>query len=972
MDEKHQQQSPIIMDNLINNNGENSSSKISSPLLDTGQSEDPSICPYCNKKFRKPRVLDCLHSMCEDCIIAQLDDGRNNQQRNSKNILNSFMELELEDSVAGRRPTPPGVICCSVCNQETHIGNDPMFVNLMLLDFVKIREYGFNDANDTGRICEACKSEEKAVANCIHCCSDLCPKCVQVHRDMKMFDGHKVVMFSEKDKLSNQQECLLKEGGMETVKLALCNKHKGDFELICPSCDELLCKQCAFEHVEHNVSPLNDLVFKWYKQSIHDLAKQAENKGRTTLDARSAIPDRKFLLQQSYHKCRDKIEDAFQFYARVIDEVKLDLLASLDKNRDEKEEHLDSLYQKIDMQTSRLQDALSYTNNLLEKGTIVDLCLNRKKIWQQLKLLMHSMPDVNEEVDLDFDILSQHEFKKKFESVIGGIKCRITGPPKEPAIIMNALLGNSPSNKLDTFDDFDNKLKQQQQLILSSAINNCQNLANNSSIDWTDSSNLFTQHSNTSSIIPSAIPPTTNSGPGTIGMERRQNRNSNGNSYLSGDSGIYSSASDMTISSPIQQHQLGGTPETFNMGRFGIPESFGSAFRAPATSLDSGQQLDPGNLIFSDNYFGNTQSKIWSANYSTTQNMFGNFDANRPRELMDSRFGLNDFPPLGSDPSGFRSRSSLCTTPSIDTFVPSMSIHQNYQPMVAAGRHYGSNSQQQIEMQILYTFCSNTLSTQDTFNTPQGLALGLDNEVAISDTNNHRCVIVDVKGTEEGHVYYPKKVVSLIRNRDCRYIVLDRGTNQQFNRLQLFKNSGEYVCRLSLPCQIDQVSVMTVNKENEQLIIVDNKNLVHAFEFETFNQLTLVRQFSISGNVHEPSDLGVYKGYYYITDYKMHGVVVYTLEGKLHRKFGGLDTTPYPVGIDFSKSGDVLVGDSHGNHFHIVVFNLQGQPLHHYRCYQQKVSRCTGLKINSEGHIVTMSRQNSAVIVFNTLYIPSA
>jgi len=105
------------------------------------------------------------------------------------------------------------------------------------------------------------------------------------------------------------------------------------------------------------------------------------------------------------------------------------------------------------------------------------------------------------------------------------------------------------------------------------------------------------------------------------------------------------------------------------------------------------------------------------------------------------------------------------------------------------------------------------------------------------------------------------QVVSLIRNRDCRYIVLDRGTNQQFNRLQLFKNSGEYVCRLSLPCQIDQVSVMTVNKENEQLIIVDNKNLVHAFEFETFNQLTLVRQFSISGNVHEPSDLGVYKGY---------------------------------------------------------------------------------------------------------------
>jgi hypothetical protein len=59
--------------------------------------------------------------------------------------------------------------------------------------------------------------------------------------------------------------------------------------------------------------------------------------------------------------------------------------------------------------------------------------------------------------------------------------------------------------------------------------------------------------------------------------------------------------------------------------------------------------------------------------------MFGNFDSNRPRDLMDPRFGLNDFPPLGSDPSGgFRSRSSLCTTPSIDTFVPPISFHQVY------------------------------------------------------------------------------------------------------------------------------------------------------------------------------------------------------------------------------------------------------------------------------------------------------
>jgi hypothetical protein len=204
---------------------------------------------------------------------------------------------------------------------------------------------------------------------------------------------------------------------------------------------------------------------------------------------------------------------------------------------------------------------------------------------------------------------------------------RITGPPKEPAIIMNALLGNSPSNKLDTFDDFDNGkgLNNKQQLVLSSSIN-CQNPPNSSILsDWGDSPNLslFTQQQTNTSIIQN------NQGPGTIGMERRQNRNSNGNSYLSGDSGIYSSASDMTISSPILQQQILGTPEAYMVykfkkfvfikierfkTRFGISEAYGSAFRSP-TTLESGQQqFDAGGLMFSENYFGNSnQSKIWSA-----------------------------------------------------------------------------------------------------------------------------------------------------------------------------------------------------------------------------------------------------------------------------------------------------------------------------------------------------------------------
>lgn len=53
---------------------------------------------------------------------------------------------------------------------------------------------------------------------------------------------------------------------------------------------------------------------------------------------------------------------------------------------------------------------------------------------------------------------------------------------------------------------------------------------------------------------------------------------------------------------------------------------------------------------------------------------------------------------------------------------------------------------------------------------------------------------------------------------------------------------------------------MSVNKENEHLVIIDNKNVVYAFEFEAFNSLRLVRQFSIAGYVHEASDIAIYRG----------------------------------------------------------------------------------------------------------------
>lgn len=67
-------------------------------------------------------------------------------------------------------------------------------------------------------------------------------------------------------------------------------------------------------------------------------------------------------------------------------------------------------------------------------------------------------------------------------------------------------------------------------------------------------------------------------------------------------------------------------------------------------------------------------------------------------------------------------------------------------------------------------------------------------------------------------------------------------------------------------------------------------------------------------------------------------------------KFGNNTLTPYPIGIDISKSGDILVGDSHGNHFHIVVFNSKGKTQQDYKCLSQKVRAVNTLQLITDLH----------------------
>jgi hypothetical protein len=261
-------------------------------------------------------------------------------------------------------------------------------------------------------------------------------------------------------------------------------------------------------------------------------------------------------------------------------------------------------------------------------------------------------------------------------------------------------------------------------------------------------------------------------------------------------------------------------------------------------------------------------------------------------------------------------------------------------------------------------------SGKSQFNSPHGFCLGVDEEIIVADTNNHRIQVFDKNGEykyafgspgrEEGQLWYPRKVT--VMRETGKFVVCDRGNER--SRMQIFSKNGHFLKKISIR-YIDIVAGLAIT-QNGEIVAVDS---VSPTVFRISEDGALLKWFDCSDHMREPSDIAISGNEYFVCDFKGHCVAVFNDEGTFLRRIGGENITNFPNGIDVSDAGDVLVGDSHGNRFHVAVFARDGTMISEFECPYVKVSRCCGLKITSEGFVVTLAKNNHHVLVLNTLYV---
>lgn len=173
---------------------------------------------------------------------------------------------------------------------------------------------------------------------------------------------------------------------------------------------------------------------------------------------------------------------------------------------------------------------------------------------------------------------------------------------------------------------------------------------------------------------------------------------------------------------------------------------------------------------------------------------------------------------------------------------------------------------------------------------------------------------------------------------------------------------------------------------------------------------SIVRWFNCSDAMREPSDMAATADAFYICDVKVpaclpvarpvlscltygtqsqklgstrnlsrllcraqeHCVMVFNAIGLFVARVGGEKLLHFPIGVDVSASGALLVAHKYQNRLNITVFDLRddGALLHRFECEEME-STCAGLRIARDGRLVTLSKKRAQVLVLEAQRLPA-
>ena len=350
--------------------------------------EEEITCAVCHGHYQEAKLLPCMHYYCRECIEKLAERSRG-------------------------RPFP-----CPECRKDTTLpsGGAEQLQSAFFVE--RMKDVHNKMAKAEGRVeavCESCSHKGKAIAFCRQCTSFLCAHCVEQHKTLRVFAGHKV------DTLED-----LKKGGAMDIPLQetpppKCPEHDEPMKIFCFDCNRLICRDCVlYDHREHK----SDFVKKCATESRKSLRDSLTSLRKVQANITGA--DKKLVATEAQVDAQEKevcqtIKRSFAQLKAILEQREMELLNKAVTLAREKKDVLTAQKKGLQMVETEIQSLVEFVERNVENTSDQDLMV----ICTQLQTKMEEEEKRHQQLSLEpattADITYNPPSPDAIPSYLGGV-----------------------------------------------------------------------------------------------------------------------------------------------------------------------------------------------------------------------------------------------------------------------------------------------------------------------------------------------------------------------------------------------------------------------------------------------------------------------------------------------------------------------------------------------------------------------
>ncbi|XP_035206360.1 tripartite motif-containing protein 2-like isoform X1 [Stegodyphus dumicola] len=309
-------------------------------------------CGVCLDRYENPKVLPCLHTFCERCLVTSM-------------------------------PAESLTLSCPLCRQQSILpkqGIPALQTNFIISSLMEVLDHP--------SLCQRCE-QQPSVAKCSVCEGFFCDVCSKRHQSQDETKSHRLLSLSE---LALQEE---KQGAL------MCPKHDAQtLRFYCRDCETAICVTCTdIEHSGHLTTRLKEAMVE-QKGLLNDLLDRVEAKIPVVEKALGLVSDVANSLEDRHEAATAQVEHCFKLLSDAVHLRRGQILESLDETYAAKRHVLDQQKNLLQYCLGTLNSSCEFTKKALKHQDDTEFLLVNKQMADRLRefAVMHiqNMPEENE------------------------------------------------------------------------------------------------------------------------------------------------------------------------------------------------------------------------------------------------------------------------------------------------------------------------------------------------------------------------------------------------------------------------------------------------------------------------------------------------------------------------------------------------------------------------------------------------